>query len=295
MNRTGMSKEPFIPVLVMLMIIFFTGCKSEPVSLYSGFDEPADPDTTNLVAWQNIPYGLQGSFTTTNIRYPGNVPPEINLINSWEGSGWQGEVVSSQLVLWSREDITGVHPVISGLEDGYGNTIDTSHIMIRPVRYVLTDEFLTGCGYRSADTIPAHLVADMLDTLSVFNIPAQSVRPLWITIAVPLEAKPGEYKGQIRIEFSDKTSLFTILFEVHDWQLPPPSEWHFHLDLWQNPFAVARFHEVEPWSQEHLDLLRPIITMLADAGQKCITTSIVDKPWGGQTYDPFESMITWIK
>ena len=41
--------------------------------------------------------------------------------------------------------------------------------------------------------------------------------------------------------------------------------------------------------------MRPLLTMLSQAGQKCITTSIVDKPWGGQTYDPFQSMITWIK
>lgn len=31
--------------------------------------------------------------------------------------------------------------------------------------------------------------------------------------------------------------------------------------------------------------------MLADAGQKCITVSILNKPWGGQTFDPFGSMI----
>jgi hypothetical protein len=35
--------------------------------------------------------------------------------------------------------------------------------------------------------------------------------------------------------------------------------------------------------------------MLADAGQKVITTSINKKPWAGQTLDPFDSMIVWIK
>jgi hypothetical protein len=35
--------------------------------------------------------------------------------------------------------------------------------------------------------------------------------------------------------------------------------------------------------------------MLADAGQKVITTSINKKPWAGQTYDPFDSMIVWKK
>jgi hypothetical protein len=143
---------------------------------------------------------------------------------------------------------------------------------------------------------PSHLAADILDTLSVFNIPAHSTRPFWVTLSIPRETKPGTYSCSIEVESaSDSTIQFTLSVLVHNWTLPEPSAWSFHLDLWQNPFAVARYHEVELWSQEHLELLRPLLTLLAGAGQKCITTSIVDKPWGGQTYDPFESMITWIR
>jgi len=289
-------RKVFPPVFTFLIIILFSGCQSGSKSIDSGFEEPANPDSLDRNTWNMIQPGLQGSFGSTNIRYKRNVPPEINRTNSWEVTAWQGEGVSAQLVLWSMDDITNVRPVVSNLSDPDGNKIGSSAIQIRPVRYVLTDEFLSGCGYRSADTIPVHLVADMLDTLSLFNIPEQSVRPLWITVAVPPDTKPGEYSGTISIESSkDGTLQFTISLEVQDWLLPAPSEWSFHLDLWQNPFAVARFHNVELWSQDHLNLLKPLLTMLADAGQKCITTSIVDKPWGGQTYDPFESMITWIK
>ena len=35
--------------------------------------------------------------------------------------------------------------------------------------------------------------------------------------------------------------------------------------------------------------------MLADAGQKVITTSIIEKPWGTQTEWGFESMVQWTK
>ena len=35
--------------------------------------------------------------------------------------------------------------------------------------------------------------------------------------------------------------------------------------------------------------------MLADAGQKYITTSIIQHPWNAQTYDPYSTMIKWIK
>lgn len=67
------------------------------------------------------------------------------------------------------------------------------------------------------------------------------------------------------------------------------------LDLWQNPFAVARYYQVPLWSQAHLDAMRPLMKMLADAGQKIITASIMHKPWNGQTEDFFETMVTWMK
>ena len=78
-------------------------------------------------------------------------------------------------------------------------------------------------------------------------------------------------------------------------ELPAPSEWAYHLDLWQSPFAVARYYQVPLWSQEHLDAMRPLMKMLADAGQKIITATLTHKPWNGQTEDYFETMVTWMK
>ena len=77
--------------------------------------------------------------------------------------------------------------------------------------------------------------------------------------------------------------------------MPPATDWKFHLDLWQNPYAVARFHKVKTWSKAHWDLLKPIMKRLADAGQKVITVSLNKRPWGGQTFDQYESMIDWRK
>ena len=41
--------------------------------------------------------------------------------------------------------------------------------------------------------------------------------------------------------------------------------------------------------------MRPIMELYHQAGGKVITTSIMHKPWNGQTYDYFESMVTWMK
>ena len=47
--------------------------------------------------------------------------------------------------------------------------------------------------------------------------------------------------------------------------------------------------------REHLDAMRPLMKMLADAGQKIITATLTHKPWNGQTEDYFDTMVTWMK
>jgi hypothetical protein len=60
--------------------------------------------------------------------------------------------------------------------------------------------------------------------------------------------------------------------------------------------AVAEEIKLQGWKGERVNcLLRPLLTMLAQAEQKCITTTLIDDPWAGKTYDPYGSMIRWIK
>jgi hypothetical protein len=113
---------------------------------------------------------------------------------------------------------------------------------------------------------------------------------------VPPEARPGHYLGQVEVRAEGQPPLtFTLNLEVQPPVLPPPKDWLFHLDLWQNPYAMARYHHVAPWSPEHLALLEPHLRLLASAGQKCITTTLVYQPWGTQTYDPYDEMIRWAR
>jgi hypothetical protein len=37
------------------------------------------------------------------------------------------------------------------------------------------------------------------------------------------------------------------------------------------------------------------LTILANAGQKCITTTLINHPWNGQTYDAYGTMVEWTK
>ena len=260
------------------------------------YEEPQDPAPSPDQNWSAVPKGLQASVTSTNIRFVRSEIPIIEQQTTWEGSAWKGERTSAQLVLWSNDSLTEVNTKISEFKSDSGNSLPSSIAEINFVKYVITDVFGEGCGYRKPEDFPSSLAADALDPVTSYAIKAQETRPIWITINVPSDAEAGIYKSTVTIDVKgqkSKTMEFSI--RVIDKVLPAVADWKFHLDLWQNPFAVARFHDVELWSPEHWDLLKPIMKRLADAGQKVITVSLNKRPWGGQTFDQFESMIEWKK
>lgn len=47
------------------------------------------------------------------------------------------------------------------------------------------------------------------------------------------------------------------------------------------------------WSDAHFDALRPLVRMLADAGQKVVTATLNKDPWNHQCFDAYEDMIRW--
>src|SRR5437762_9345842 len=86
-----------------------------------------------------------------------------------------------------------------------------------------------------------------------------------------------------------------VAITVQDQTLPPPGDWKFRLDLWQNPWVVAWYYHVEPWSEEHKALLRRHLKLYADAGGKYITTYAVHSPWSDNSYMIEGAMIEWTK
>lgn len=106
-------------------------------------------------------------------------------------------------------------------------------------------------------------------------------------IQIPKNAKSGIYKF--------KTGLESHTLKVVDRVLPPPSEWKYYLDIWQHPWAVARWEACEPFSKKHYAAMRPLWEHLASAGQKVVTTTVTKLPWNHQCYDGYGTMIRHIK
>ena len=199
---------------------------------------------------------------------------------------WRGERVAAQAVLTTQEELKSVDFTVSDLKSGR-HIIPASAVKKYLVRYVITSTFKN-----KRDSI---LVADRLEPATMCHMEEGTTQPLWLDIQVPAETVPGTYKGSVIVNCDGKRLSLPLQLQVADRVLPEPSQWSFHLDLWQNPYAVARYFDVPLWSSQHFDKMRPIMQMLAAAGQKVITCSVINRPWNGQTFDHFESMIAKMK
>lgn len=254
--------------------------------------ELQNPNPTDTLLWEKVKTSVV--WGKTNVRYAKNsVPTLINSSKTHKIKAWKGERINAQFLVFGNEDMM----LKIGHEGAFSDLTKTSF-----VRYVMTDELNKdgkgACGHRPDITIfDSSLVADVLDCIPE-KLPYKkyTVQPIWTQIQIPQNIKKGRYKTSFLVENGDQlVNKLCLEIEVVDRELPEPKDWKFHLDLWQNPFAEARYFQVEPWSKAHLDAMRPTMELLAKSGQKVITASIMHKPWGGQTQDYFESMVTWRK
>lgn len=279
-----------------LFFVFFIGStlnlKAQDVSLAL----QKKPDLSNAVnEWKTVPNGLNMSFASSNIRLAKELPPPIKLINTWQAKAWKGEKIYTQILLWTKADLAKISLQVNDLKDNKGKIIKSENITAGFIKYVITDEFKDGCGYREAKDFDSSYVADLIDgqTLST-GLQKETTQPVWISVKVPSNTNAGNYVGSIKIK-GDKTYSLPINIMVLNKVLPAPKNWAYDLDLWQHPASIARVHKVGLWSNEHFILMKKYYQMLANAGQKTITASIVNEPWGHQTFDDYPSLIKWTK
>lgn len=279
-----------------------TGQAPYPLESYQELPDPSAPSPQQ---WAAVEQPVV-SWGTTDVRYAKHAVPALKTQKKISLEGWRGEKLHAQAVVWTGADVEKLNYSVGAFKNAQGDVLPADAFGGGFVRYVMTDELNKdgrgACGHRPDHSIyDSTLVADAIDhLLPAMPMKAMSTQAIWINCRVPQSAAPGLYKGTVEVKDGDKVlSTLDMDIKVLSRVLPQPSQWAYHLDLWQNPYAVARYYQVPVWSQAHLDAMRPVMKLLADAGQKIITATIMHKPWnaqtGSETGDYFETMVTWMK
>ena len=272
-----MKKNKWMSVIAFLLMTL-------PVMSQPNDTELADPKPGPQEAWNALKKITLG-WGTIDQRYSRSQVP-VTSAKTLTLRAWKGERVAAQAVLATPIELQNVSMTVSDLKCGK-SVIPASNVKKYFVRYVMTDWH--------NDKKDSFLLADRLDPAKTLKVAAKTTRPLWLDLKVPADVKAGTYKGVLSVDCDGQKLTLPLQVQVVNHVLPEPKDWKFHLDLWQNPYAFARYYQVPLWSQAHFDHMRPLMQLLANAGEKVITASIIQHPWNSQTYDPFESMIAKMK
>ena len=262
------------------------------VQTYQEAEDPTPVSERSAQLWQTVGK-LESVWASVDSLYSRSEVPYATAEEICNLEGWRGETLNAQLLLYTGK---GVENVTCSVKDLKSNdaTISSEFVKAQFVRYTLADMASPNCRCYRDPNQPAILAPDMIDTLKVFNIDACTTRPVWVTVSIPQDAKPGVYKSEIIVSAKGARKVimpFTV--EVIDQTLPEYKDWKFHLDLWQHPSAVARMENLQMWSDAHFEALEKQMRPLAEAGQKVITATLNRDPWGYQTFDDYEDMILW--
>jgi hypothetical protein len=124
---------------------------------------------------------------------------------------------------------------------------------------------------------------------------AAAVAPVWVTVRVPADAKPGDYRGALTVQAEGtKPVTFTVPVElkIHDWRVPDYRDFTVHHNLYQSPDTVARYYQVPLWSDRHWELMGKSLEVLAQVGNRLCVAPLVEK---GMAIDNTESMVRWVR
>lgn len=232
-------------------------------------------------------------WVSTDVHHALDSKPSFQS-KAFEIPAWKGETVNAEAAVWSPEGLSGLQAEASALKSGK-NIIPADAVSAKLVSPVIGDELAPGfnqCGKRNKEEWTPVVNADIIGMVQSSELAAGGVQAIWLSVKVPCDAAPGSYVGTVTLSAEGWSTVLKYKLTVVDRLLPPASDWPFHLDLWQNPYAVARVAGVPLWSKAHFAAMDPVMKRLAAAGQKVITATIMDRPWNGQTEDPFGPMVT---
>lgn len=235
--------------------------------------------------------GLQVSWASKDVHYAQTERPVMRAKSDTLIKAWRGERVGVEAVVYAAQKQGALQVRLTPWRKG-GATIAASQGEARFINYVTTDNFQS-CGYHPNNLTP-YQVADVIDLDVPRTAEEGTTHPVWCTLEVPADADAGVYSTQLEVADAQTYKVLKCLnlkIEVNTRTLPSPAEQKFHVDFWQQPYAVSRYNDVPRWSQAHLDALRPYLKLLARSGQKVVSAILFYEPWGDQSHDKFSAMV----
>ena len=252
---------------------------------------------------------LHGTITDNNLQYTQDKLTEVKAANKTEDTlnAWKNDTVTSEISLASIDSsYTDVTATASDFT-GNGNTIPKANVDLKFIKSVQAYTGMPGYGDPDRE-VPKGSRQEANEVLyqdagTAMNIGTNKLQNIWVSVKVPAGTAAGSYTGTVTVTAKELAEplTFTYTLKVADAELPDATKFKdgFDMELWQNPYRIAEYYDVTPFSEEHFEILKSHMGLYKNAGGHAITTTIVEEAWAGQTYGEgtvkFPSMVKWTK
>lgn len=260
------------------------------------YTEPKDPHAAIASEWKQVSKTPNVSWASRDVHYAMHKVPLTMLTSDTTLYAWRGERISAEAVIFAKNKTGMLRLTLSDWTKDGKKVLDANSGTATFMNYVITDK-KRDCG-KNDRTTEAFLVPDIIDKATEKVVEAKTTRPVWCTFEVPRTLEAGTY--DVTLTVTDVSSNkpageLKLKIVVDKRTMPEASESTFHVDFWQQPYAVSRWYNTGRWTQAHFNALRPYLAQLARSGQRVVSTILFYEPWGDQSYDKFDPMIKTTK
>jgi hypothetical protein len=206
--------------------------------------------------------------------------------------GLRNGLYSGQFVVSSNRTLKGFKATASALHGAEGGMIPASNIEISYLQWTHREDNLSG--FDAIDTLAPAEIAAGVHSSHDWRPPFQgALQPIWITVKVPRDARPGNYTAKVTVEAEGEkiVEVPLKLRVVSDWALPDPRQFTTFVGAIESPDSVALQYKVPLWSEAHWKLLDRTFALMAEIGVGDVHIPLLAKTNLGNE----QSMVRWVK
>ncbi|KPJ52501.1 MAG: hypothetical protein AMS16_06310 [Planctomycetes bacterium DG_58] len=204
--------------------------------------------------------------------------------------GAPGGKFSGKVVLGSDAAVHNLHVVMGPLvhvkgKDAIGPTSVCVRRALPPAFDALTDAFPSEIPEWEVKRYRPQKGETPLISLGV-------VQPIWVTVAVPTRAVPGEYRGTLTILVRGENPVrVPVRLTLAGWKLPPPRRFQTVVDFMQSPESVALYYDVPLYGERHFRLMENAFKLLGEVGNWTVYIPLVAETNQGNE----QTMVRWVR
>lgn len=216
-------------------------------------------------------------------------------------------VFSGRLVVGSDQPIKGLKASVGDLAQLSGNDkIPSSAIRVRYAEPAVPEKSWLPPGQFDGlvDNIPAEIPVIKVPPpgkwmfyswlVDPAGCKAGAVAPLWFTVRVPKNARPGLYEGMVTVEAQGlRPTPVPLRVSVSAWTARDPKDFRLQFFPYSLEESLALYYNVPLWSEKHFELIRKSLTLGAEINARQVFANLVVNA-DGDGSNP-ESLVRWIK